>query len=326
MCYRFIMHRREFIRAATAAAFFTSLGQRVGFAATPGDVPRRVLGHTGERVSMLGIGGAHIGEKRVPEAVGIQIIRTALDAGANFLDNCWDYNNGVSEQRMGMALRDGYRDKAFLMTKTDGRDAKTAAEQIDVSLGRLGTDHLDLIQFHDIHDLGEPDRIFGPGGAIEAVLAAKKAGKVRYIGFTGHKDPDVHLKMLAVAEQHGFLFDAVQLPLNVLDAHYLSFGQKVLPVLVKKNIGVLGMKPISAGDVLKTNTVSAVDCLNFAMSLPVSVTITGCDSMAILDQALGVVRNFQPLAQAQMEALLTKTEAAAAHGQFETYKFAQYSS
>jgi predicted aldo/keto reductase-like oxidoreductase len=318
------MHRREFIRAATAAAFFSSLGQRLTFAAAPGDIPRRVLGHTGESVSMLGIGGAHIGEKRVPEAVGIQIVRTALDSGVNFLDNCWDYNKGVSEERMGMALRDGYRAKAFLMTKTDGRDAKTAAEQIDVSLGRLGTDHLDLIQFHDIHDMAEPDKIFGPGGAMEAVQAAKKAGKIRYIGFTGHKNPDVHLKMLAVADQHGFLFDTVQMPLNVLDAHYNSFGQKVLPVLVKKNIGVLGMKPISAGDVLKTNTVSAVDCLRFAMSLPVSLTITGCDSMNILNQALGVARNFQPLAQADMEAILSKTEAAAANGQFETYKFAQY--
>ncbi len=139
--------------------------------------------------------------------MGIQIIRTALDSGVNFLDNCWDYNNGVSEIRMGKALRDGYRAKAFLMTKTDGRDAKTAAAQIDESLQRLQTDHLDLIQFHDIHDMTEPDKIFGPGGALEAALAAKAAGKVRFIGFTGHKDPDVHLRMLEVADQHSFVFD-----------------------------------------------------------------------------------------------------------------------
>jgi predicted aldo/keto reductase-like oxidoreductase len=318
------MHRRDFIRAASAAAFFTSLGKRLTFAAAPGDIPYRILGHTTAKVSIVGIGGAHIGESYVPEPLGIQIIRTALDAGVNFLDNCWDYNNGVSEQRMGKALRDGYRDKAFLMSKTDGRDAQTAAAQIDVSLQRLGTDHLDLIQLHDIHDLAEPDKIFGPGGAIEAVVAAQKAGKARYIGFTGHKNPDVHLKMLQVADQHGFLFDTVQMPLNVMDAHFLSFGQKVLPVLVKKNIGVLGMKPIGARDILKSNTVSAVECLQFAMSLPVSTTITGCDSMDILNQALGVARNFQPLAQAQIEAMLAKTETAAAKGEFEHYKFATY--
>lgn len=300
------------------------MGRLPVFAAGPGDIPSRPFGRRPDKISIVGVGGAHIGERRVPEAVGIQIVRTALDAGVNFLDNCWDYNNGVSEERMGMALRDGYRDKAFLMTKTDGRDAKTAAEQIDVSLKRLGTDHLDLLQFHDIHTMDEPAQIFGPGGAFEAVQAAQKAGKVRYIGFTGHKNPDVHLKMLDVADQHGFLFDAVQMPLNVLDAHFESFGQKVLPVLVKKKIAVLGMKPISAGDVLKSNTVSAVDCLKFAMSLPVATTITGCDSMDILNQALGVARNFQPLAQEQIAGLLAKTEVVAADGKFETYKFAKY--
>ena len=321
------MHRREFLRTAAAAALLTSLGQRPTFAATPGGIPYRAFGrHVDTKISILGIGGAHIGEKRVPEAVGIQIVRTALDAGVNFLDNCWDYNNGVSEQRMGMALRDGYRDKAFLMTKTDGRDAKTAAEQIDVSLKRLGTDHLDLIQFHDIHTMQEPETIFGPGGAMEAVQAAIKAGKARYVGFTGHKDPDVHLKMLEVADQHGFLFDSVQMPLNVMDAHFLSFSQKVMPVCVKKNIAVLGMKPIGASDILKSNTVNAVECLQFAMSLPVVVTITGCDSMPILDQALGVARGFQPLGKEAITSLLARTEAAAAKGEFEHYKFATYPS
>jgi predicted aldo/keto reductase-like oxidoreductase len=319
------MHRREFIKTAAAAAFVASLGKNLGLAQTaPGAIPMRTLGHTGAKVSMLGIGGAHIGESYVPEAVGIQIIRTALDAGVTFLDNCWDYNKGVSEIRMGMALRDGYRDKAFLMTKTDGRDAATATAQIEESLRRLGTDHLDLIQLHDIHDMSEPDKVFAPGGAIEAVVAAKQAGKARFIGFTGHKNPDVHLHMLAVAEQHGFLFDTVQMPLNVMDAHYVSFGQKVLPVLTQKNIGVLGMKPIGARDILKSNTVNAVECLKFAMSLPVSVTITGCDSMDILNQALGVARNFQPLTQPEIAAILSRTEAAAANGEYEHYKFAQY--
>jgi predicted aldo/keto reductase-like oxidoreductase len=318
------IHRRDFIKTAAAAAFVASLGQKLSFAAAPGAMPYRVLGHSGEKVSLLGIGGAHIGEAYVPEATGIQIIRAGLDAGVNFLDNCWDYNGGRSELRMGMALRDGYRAKAFLMTKTDGRDAKTAAQQIDQSLQRLQTDHLDLIQMHDIHDMAEPDRVFGPGGAVEALVAARQAGKVRYIGFTGHKNPDVHLHMLEVADQHGFLFDTVQMPLNVMDAHYVSFGQKVLPVLTKKNIGVLGMKPIGARDILKSNTVTAMECLNFAMNLPVSVCITGCDSMDILNQGLTAARNFQPMTQAQVAAILARTEAAAANGQFEHYKFAQY--
>jgi predicted aldo/keto reductase-like oxidoreductase len=318
------MHRREFIKTAAAAALITSLGQKLGFAENIGGMPYRLLGHTGEKLSLLGIGGAHIGEAYVPEALGIQIIRTALDAGVNFLDNCWDYNGGRSEIRMGKALRDGYRAKAFLMTKTDGRDAKTAAQQIDESLQRLQTDHLDLIQMHDIHDMAEPDRVFGPGGAVEALVAAKQAGKARHIGFTGHKNPDVHLHMLEVADQHGFVFDTIQMPLNVMDAHFMSFGQKVLPVVTKKNIGVLGMKPIGARDILKSNTVTAVDCLNFAMNLPVSVCITGCDSMDILKQGLDAARNFQPLTHEQVVAMLSKTEAAAATGEFERYKFATY--
>jgi predicted aldo/keto reductase-like oxidoreductase len=318
------MDRREFIRTAAAAAFVSSLGQKLSFAGNVSGMPYRLLGHTQAKVSLLGIGGAHIGESYVPEALGIQIIRTALDAGVNFLDNCWDYNRGESEIRMGKALRDGYRAKSFLMTKTDGRDAKMATAQIDESLRRLQTDHVDLIQLHDIHDMGEPEQVFGEGGAVEALLAAKKAGKARFIGFTGHKNPDVHVHMLEVADQHGFLFDAVQMPLNVMDAHFMSFGQKVLPILTKKNIGVLGMKPIGARDILKSNTVSAVDCLNFAMNLPVSVTITGCDSMDILNQGLNVARNFKPLAEGEVAAMLAKTEAAAAKGEFEHYKFATY--
>jgi predicted aldo/keto reductase-like oxidoreductase len=318
------MHRREFIKTAAAAALVASLGQRLTFAAKEGDMPYRMLGRTGQKVSLLGIGGAHIGEKRVPEDVGIQIIRTALDSGVNFLDNCWDYNKGVSEIRMGKALRDGYRDKAFLMTKTDGRDAKTAAAQIDESLRRLQTDHVDLIQLHDIHDMTEPEKVFAANGAIQALLDAKKAGKVRFFGFTGHKNPDVHLAMLEAADQNNFVFDTVQMPLNVMDAHFLSFGQKVLPVLVNKDIGVLGMKPIGASDILKSNTVTAVECLNYAMNLPVSVTITGCDKMEILQQGLDAAKNFKPLTLDQVAAILSKTEVAAMDGKFEHYKFATY--
>jgi predicted aldo/keto reductase-like oxidoreductase len=319
------MDRREFIKAATAAAFYASLGQKLTFADTSSGMPYRVLGQTGEKVSLLGIGGAHIGEARVSEAVGIQIVRTALDAGVNFLDNAWDYNEGRSELRMGKALMDGYRAKAFLMTKTDGRDAKTATAQLDESLRRLQTDHVDLIQLHDIHATAEAEQVFSPGGAIEGLVAARKAGKTRFIGFTGHKDPAFHLHLLQVADQHGFRFDTVQMPLNVLDAHYKSFGKMVLPVLIKKDIGVLSMKPMSARDVFKANTgVTAVECLHFAMNLPVSVCITGCDSMEILNQGLNAGRTFRPLSEAEVASLLSKTESAAADGQYETYKFAQY--
>jgi predicted aldo/keto reductase-like oxidoreductase len=320
------MQRREFIKAAAAAAFVASLGEKLTFAETTGGMPYRILGQTGEKVSLLGIGGAHIGEAYVTEALGIQIVRTALDAGVNFLDNAWVYNKGRSEMRMGQALRDGYRAKAFLMTKVDARDAKTATSQLDESLRRLQTDHVDLIQLHDIHTPAEADAIFAPGGVLEGMLAAKKAGKVRYIGFTGHKDPAFHLHLLQVADQHQFHFDTVQMPLNVLDAHYKSFGQQVLPVLAQKNIGVIGMKPMSARDVFKANTgVTGTECLHFAMNLPVSVCLTGCDSMDILDQALNAARTFAPMSEAQVAALLSKTEAAAANGQYETYKAAKYS-
>ena len=321
------MHRREFLRTATAAALVTSFGQLPSYAAEPGGIPRRPFGrHKDVLISILGIGGAHIGEHYVPENVGIDIIRIALDAGVNFLDNAWDYNEGRSEERMGMALRDGYRAKAFLMTKLDARDARGAADQIDVSLKRLGTDHLDLIQLHDIHGVADADKNFAPGGAIEAVVAAQKAGKVRFIGFTGHKNPDFHLHMLEAADKAGFHFDSVQMPLNVMDAHYLSFTQKVVPGLLKRDIAILGMKPIGARDILKSNTVTAVECLQYAMSLPVVTTITGCDSMEILNQALGVARNFQPLTKEAITAMLAKTETAAAKGEYEHYKFATYPS
>src|SRR5712664_4504096 len=204
----------------------------------------RKLGSTGESVSAVGVGGWHLGLQHVDEALAIRIVRTALDRGINFLDNCWDYNEGQSEIRMGKALHDGYREKAFLMTKIDGRDKKTAAQQIEESLSRLETDRIDLLQFHEIIRMEDSDRVFATGGAIEAALEAKKAGKIRYIGFTGHKSPDIHLKMLHTAASHQFRFDAVQMPLNVMDAHYDSFEKKVLPLLVKNDIGVLGMKPM----------------------------------------------------------------------------------
>lgn len=280
----------------------------------------RTLGQTGEKVSALGLGGYHIGKSQLTEEESIQLIRTAVDRGMNFLDNCWDYNNGVSEIRMGKALRDGYRQKAFLMTKIDGRTKQAAALQIDESLSRLQTDHVDLMQFHEVIRMEDPDRIFASGGAMESMLAAKRAGKVRYIGFTGHKDPFVHLRMLELAKAHDFHFDAVQMPLNVMDTHFRSFQQQVVPVLVQEKIGILGMKAFGDHFILNSNTVKPLECLHYSLNLPVSVQITGIDSMQILDQAFEAAKTFRPLSQQEVAALRERTRLAAASGQFELYK------
>jgi uncharacterized protein len=312
--------RRKFI-GVTAATIMSAGVKRKAWAANPTTgVPRRTLGHTGEKVSLVGVGGYHLGKPDLDAQLATRIIRSALDEGMNFLDNCWDYNNGESERRMGNALRDGYRQKAFLMSKIDGRDKATAASQINDSLNRLQTDHIDLLQFHEVIRDSDPNRIFARGGAMEAVLEAQKAGKIRYIGFTGHKSPDVHLKMLSTASAHGFTFDAVQMPLNVMDHHFDSFEAKVLPELVKQNVGVLGMKPMGDPFILQSKTVTAVECLHYAMNLPTTVVITGCDSLPILRQALQAARDFQPLNQQDVASLLAKTAKAAQSGQFELYK------
>jgi uncharacterized protein len=315
----YLMTRRELLAAAAALTVVWGLPKGL-FAAIPeGRMPYRVLGRTGERVSLVGLGGYHIGKQK-EEGESIRIIRTAIDNGINFMDNCWDYNDGTSEVRMGKALRDGYRQKVFLMTKIDGRDRKTAAKQIDESLQRLQTDRIDLLQFHEVIRMNDPERIFAPGGGMEAALAAKQAGKIRYIGFTGHKSPDIHLKMLETAFSHQFSFDAVQMPLNVMDAHYQSFEKKVLPVLVKHNIGVLGMKSMGDKFLLDSKTASPVECLHYAMSLPTSVVITGCDSIAILQQALGAARSYRPPRESEIAALLARTAKSAEKGKFERYK------
>jgi len=286
---------------------------------TNSEIPYRILGRTGERVSIIGLGGFHI-IKQNNENESIQIVRTAIDNGINFLDNSWDYNNGLSEIRMGKALRDGYRNKAFLMTKIDGHDNKTAAKQLDESLERLQTDVIDLLQIHEVIRMTDPEIIFSPGGTMEALLAAKKAGKIRYIGFTGHKSPDIHLKMLQTARDNDFTFDTVQMPLNLLDAHYNSFEKKVLPVALKENIGVLAMKPISSGFLVQTKAVTAVECLHYVMSLPVSVVITGCESLPILLQALEAARSYQPLTEESCSVLLAETAKIAIDGKYERYK------
>lgn len=280
----------------------------------------RVLGHTGEKVSAIGLGGWHLGLKHVDEALSFRIVRAAIDGGINFMDNCWDYNDGASEIRMGKALRDGYRRKVFLMTKIDGRSKKEAGRQLDESLRRMKVDCIDLVQHHEILRYEDPHRIFNDDGAHAALVQAKQAGKLRYIGFTGHKDPRIHLYMLEVARERGFSFDAVQMPLNVMDAHYRSFEKLVLPELVKDKIGVLAMKTMANGIILKSKTVRAIECLHYALTLPTSVVITGIDSMKILDQAFDAVRTFKPLTATQRKSLLAKTKEAAANGEFEPFK------
>ena len=282
-------------------------------------IPYRRLGRTGEVVSLIGVGGYHLG-RQADEQESIRIVRSAVDNGINFLDNCWDYNGGASELRMGKALRDGYRDKAFLMTKIDGRSKESAAQQIEESLRRLQTDRIDLMQFHEMIRMSDPERVFGPDGALEAMLAAQRAGKIRYIGFTGHKSPAIHLRMLEIARQNGFTFDAVQMPLNVMDAHYDSFAKQVVPVLVEQDIGVLGMKPMGDPFVLVSGTVTAIECLHYAMNLPTSVVITGCDSLPVLEQALRAARTFRPLHDAEVQALLDRTAPAGRDGKYELYK------
>src|SRR2546426_2481038 len=314
-----VVTRREFLDVAIATTFVAGVGHSSWAVETKGGIPYRTLGRTGEQVSMVGLGGYHLG-KQADEQESIRIIRTAIDNGVNFMDNCWDYNDGASESRMGKALRDGYRRQVFLMTKIDGRTKNAAAKQIDESLRRLQTDRIDLLQFHEVIRPSDPDRIFAPHGALEAVLDAKQAGKVRYIGFTGHKSPEIHLHMLNTAFARQFTFDAVQMPLNVMDAHYDSFEKQVLPVLLKHQMGVLGMKPMGDHFILESQTVTPVECLHYPMNLPTSVVITGCDSLPILEQALNAARSFRPMSAAAVAALLGRTALAAREGKYELYK------
>lgn len=311
--------RRDFLKT-TAALAGAVAAERFGQAADGQTVPTRALGHTGERVSCIGMGGYHLGQAKLSEQESIQLIRQAVDRGITFLDNCWDYNDGVSEVRMGRALADGYRNKAFLMTKIDGRTKKACADQIDESLQRLKTDHVDLMQFHEVIRLEDPDRIFAEGGAMEAMLEAKKAGKVRYIGFTGHKDPYVHLRMLEHARQHSFHFDTVQMPLNVMDAHFRSFTHEVLPVLNREGIAPLGMKCFGDPYILQSNTVKPVECLHYCLNLPIAVQITGIDNQQVLDQAIHAASTFKPLSQGEVASILDRTKPVAQQGKFELYK------
>ena len=307
------MERRDFLKTATAASVSAAipLNAQTSQAATqPTKRPEspnmiyRELGTTGERVSAIGMGGYHLGKQK-DSAESIQLIHAGVDRGITFLDNCWDYNDGISEVRMGQALRNGYRQKVFLMTKIDGRTADEYNKQLEQSLGRLQTDMIDLVQFHEVIRMEDPDRIFAPGGAIEAAVAARNAGKIRYIGFTGHKDPAVHLRMLETAQKHSFHFDTVQMPINPFDPSFRSFERSVLPAAVQKGMAVFSIKSMSgSGESIVRGALTPTEALSYAMSVPgVSTTVSGMNSMEVLDQNLEILRNFKPLAENQMAAL-----------------------
>jgi uncharacterized protein len=322
-----VMDRRNFLKAATVAAAGSVTPATAQKTSPPmatrrpesADMIYRELGRTGERVSAIGIGGYHIGKQQDP-GESIRLLQSAIDRGITFMDNCWDYNGGISEVRMGQALREGYRQKVFLMTKIDGRDRNTAARQIEQSLGRLQTDVIDLLQFHEVIRLDDPDVIFAPGGAIDAVQEAKRAGKIRYIGFTGHKDPSVHLRMFETADVHSFHFDTVQMPINVMDAHFRSFLNGVVPVAQQHGTAILAMKTFGDPYILQSKTVTPIEALHFGLNSPASVVITGIDSAAILDQAFQAVQTFRPMDSQQVAALLAKTKEAAMTGKFELFK------
>jgi uncharacterized protein len=322
------MERRDFLKSATAAGIASAIAAKAQASRVSNspikrpespDMIYRELGTTGERVSAIGMGGYHLG-KQADANESINLIHAGVDRGITFLDNCWDYNEGISEVRMGQALRNGYRKKVFLMTKMDGRTAKEYNKQLEESLGRLQTDVIDLVQFHEVIRMEDPDRIFAPGGAIEAAIAARQAGKIRYIGFTGHKDPAVHLRMLETAQKHSFHFDTVQMPINVMDAHFRSFTLEVMPVALKQGIGILAMKTFGDPYILKSNTVQPIEALHYSLTQPVSVIITGIDSTQVLDQAFEAARTFKPLDQAQISSLLARTATAASEGKFELFK------
>jgi uncharacterized protein len=296
--------------------FVTDAGEKRG------EMLYRRFGRTTEMVSAIGIGGFHLGKNAVTDAEAVRLVHEAVDRGINFVDNCWDYNKGRSELRVGVALEQGgYRDKVFLMTKIDGRTKEEATRQIEASLLRMRTDRIDLVQHHEILRYDDPDRIFAEGGAMEAFLEAKQAGKLRHIGFTGHKDPRIHLQMLAVAAERGFHFDAVQMPLNVMDAHFRSFAHLVLPYLVEHGIAVLGMKSFADSVLLKSGApIRPIEYLHYALNLPTSVVITGMETQRDLDQAFEAVRSFSPMDRDTVAELLERSRPYAIEGKYELFK------
>jgi predicted aldo/keto reductase-like oxidoreductase len=313
----FTSTRRRFLRSTAAGLAAIGLGGRAR-AADPleGEMPTRPLGKTGENVSILCLGGHHIGRIR-DESECIALIRHAVDLGVTFMDNAWEYHGGRSEELMGKALAGGYRDKAFLMTKHHGRKRwQTAMEHLEDSLRRLKTDHIDLWQYHEVVYPDDPDWIFRPEGAILAAEKAKKQGKVRFIGFTGHKDPNIHMEMLA----HDYPWDTVQMPLNPLDAHFKSFEKRILPILEERGIGVVAMKTMAGGHALRTGTVKPAECLRYVWSLPVDTIVSGIINREHLHDNVRAAKTFKPMSEAETKALLARTKEPAMTGDFEPFK------
>jgi len=309
--------RRDFVKKTAYGFCVANAFSHTLAASKESDIPMRPLGSTGVRVSMLGLGGYHIGRIR-DDGQSIRLIRNAVDRGVTFLDNAWEYHGGRSEELMGRALADGYRSKVFLMTKHHGRDKKTAMAHLEDSLRRLRTDVIDLWQFHEIVYEDDPDMIFAADGGIEAADLAKKQGKVRLVGFTGHRDPLLHLKMLA----YGYPWDAVQMPMNVLDPHFKSFQKHVLPILVKRKIGVIAMKTLASGYVLRTNVTAPEEALSYVWSQPVSTVVSGMDSTELLETNVALARDFRRMSSNEQATLLERTKEAGLTGKFEPFKTA----
>jgi aryl-alcohol dehydrogenase-like predicted oxidoreductase len=316
--------RRTFVKGAAVLTASALVNPGLGLAGqgqqntgSPDQVPQRPLGKTGVQISALGVGGYHLGSTKDQQEAN-ELVARALDAGINFFDNCWDYHDGLSEERLGVALK-GKRDQAFVMTKvcTHGRGKDVAMQQLEESLRRLQTDHLDLWQIHEVIYYNDPDLIFAPGGAAEALLAAKQQGKVRFVGFTGHKDPAIHLRMLT----QDFPFDTVQMPLNCLDATFRSFETQVMPEANRRGIAVLGMKSMGgSGEIVSHGAATPSDALRYAMSLPVATTISGMDSLGVLEQNLAIAKGFRPMKPEEMQALRERVRVFAADGRYELFK------
>jgi uncharacterized protein len=307
--------RRDFLRTSAAAASATLLAGAVE--ERRNGMPYRTLGRTGERVSLLALGGFHMGMPGVEEADAIRIMRTAADEGVNFFDNAWNYYGGLSEERMGKALKDGYRDKVFLMTKTMARDRAKAESDLEMSLRRLDVDVIDLWQMHQMVTLEEVAAVY-KAGPLEVAIKAREAGKIRYIGFTGHYTPETHTEMIG----RGFEWDTVQMPLSVLDYHYRSFQEAVLPLANEKNLGVIAMKTLGGfpESIMSTGKVTARECMHYAMSLPVSAVCSGMDTMAVLRENLETAKQFTPMAEEAQAELLARAAEPAADGSLEIYK------
>ncbi len=313
------LDRRDFLKATASTAAALSFVTGKGYAEKRNGMPYRRLGKTEEMVSLLCLGGFHIGREQQPEKESIAIMRTAVDEGVNFFDNAWKYNDGLSEERMGKALKDGYRDKVYLMTKaTAPRDAESTRKQLEDSLRRLDVDMIDLWQVHEVVGQTEPYAIYNEG-VIEVMLKAREEGKVRHIGFTGHRFPDIHNEMI----DRGFDWQTVQMPLNVMDHHFRSFEREILPKAIEKDIGVIAMKSLGGTPgqfTAKANLATPAECLRYAMSLPVSTVVSGMDTMEYLKQNLETAKNFSPMSDEERSELLARTKKIAMNGEFEPYK------